>query len=718
MLDDFKQSFRDEAFELLNSLEESLLELENNPDNPDEISAVFRAMHTIKGSAAMFGFEEISGFAHNVENVLDEVRDGTLPVDAELISLTLEARDHIRAALSSEGEEIESGTAILRGFEEFRKRHTASTSRHAFEDEPPTSGIGEEESDEGSRGIQLVEEDREAEHPFPRIYRIVFHPHEDIYFSGTNPLLLLEELAGLGEYTAVPRISEIPRLDKLDPEKSVISWEIFLTSRCSVNDIYDVFIFVDDRADISVEVVDELEPEGEEQEAKRLGEILVERGAADRETIERAISLQKRIGEVLVEQGVSRDEVTTALKEQEHIRTTRERTNHELSSSSIRVASEKLDNQIDLVGELVTLQARLAQSLETRGDAELQTISEQLERLVSELRDSTMSIRMLPIGTTFSKFRRLVRDLSQDLGKEVEIEMEGSETELDKTVIDRLGDPLVHIIRNSIDHGIEAPGVREKAGKPRAGTVKLVAEHVGATVQISVRDDGAGLDREAILSKARERGIIGGTVGELTDEQVYDLIMAAGFSTATNVTQVSGRGVGMDVVRREIESLGGTVKISSLPGAGTEMTLSLPLTLAIIDGLLVVIGDEHFVFPLSSVGECIELGSSEGSHRSTTISYRGSLLPVISLRGLFRTTGEAPELVQVVVCEVAEKRVGFVVDEVVGDYQTVIKNLGKLYRNVQGVSGATILGDGTVALILDVPRLAQLVDGAVEVEQA
>lgn len=718
MLDDFKQSFRDEAFELLNSLEESLLELEENPENPEEISAVFRAMHTIKGSAAMFGFDAISTFAHSVENVLDGVRDGKLPVNAELIDLTLKARDHIRASLSEEGEGAGSGDAILSGFAEFENRHTATPGRHSFEQEPPTSGIGGEESDEGSRGIAIVEEDGQAEHPFPRIYRVVFHPHEDIYFSGTNPLLLLEELAGLGEYTAVPRISEIPKLDKLDPEKSVISWEIFLTSRCSVNDIYDVFIFVEDRADVTVEVVEELEPEGAEQEAKRLGEILIERGAADRETIERAISLQKRIGEVLVEQGVSRDEVETALKEQEHIRSTRERTNHELSSSSIRVASEKLDNQIDLVGELVTLQARLAQSVEKRADSELQTISEQLDRLVSELRDSTMSIRMLPIGTTFSKFRRLVRDLSQDLGKEVEIEMEGSETELDKTVIDRLGDPLVHIIRNSIDHGIESPAVREKVGKSRHGTVRLIAQHVGATVEISVKDDGAGLNREGILAKAQERGIVSSNVADLADEQVYELIMAPGFSTAANVTQVSGRGVGMDVVRREIESLGGSVKISSNPGEGTEMALSLPLTLAIIDGLLVVIGDEHFVFPLSSVDECIELARTERSNRAGTISYRGSLLPVISLRDLFRTSSEAPAMLQVVVCEVGEKRIGFIVDEVVGGYQTVIKNLGKLYRHVQGVSGATILGDGTVALILDVPRLAQIADGAVEVEQA
>lgn len=716
MLDDFKQSFREEAFELLNSLEESLLELEQNPENPDEISAVFRAMHTIKGSAAMFGFDAISEFAHSVENVLDEVRDGVLPVTPELIDLTLRARDHIRAALTDEPEEEGTEGTILKGLQAYRDKQQGGGEGHTFESEPPTSGIGMDEAGEEVSGL-TVPETEEGEHDFPRIYRVRFAPHEDIYFSGTNPLLLLEELAALGEYTAVPRLKDVPALDKLDPEKSVITWEIFLTSRCTVNDIYDVFIFVEDRADIEVHVVEELEPDTEEQEAKRLGEILVERGAANRETIERAISLQKRIGEVLVEQGVSRDEIETALKEQEHIRTTRERSHQEVASSSIRVASEKLDNQIDLVGELVTLQARLSQSIHGGREGELQNIAEQLERLVSELRDATMSIRMLPIGTTFSKFRRLVRDLSQDLGKEVEIEMEGAETELDKTVMDRLGDPLVHIIRNSIDHGIETPAQREKAGKPRTGTIHLAAYHAGATVQISVRDDGAGLNREGILKKAKERGLVGAAAAELTDEQVYELIFAAGFSTAANVTQVSGRGVGMDVVKREIENLGGSIKIDSRPGEGTEITLSLPLTLAIIDGLLVVVGGEHYVFPLSAVDECVDVAGRERNNQADTISYRGSLLPIISLRDLFSFDGDRPEVLQVVVCEVGEKHVGFVVDEVIGGYQTVIKNLGKLYRDVQGVSGATILGDGTVALILDVPRLANLADGTVEVEQ-
>lgn len=706
MQDEFKQNFREEAYELLNSLEESLLELETDPDNPDEVSAVFRAMHTIKGSAAMFGFDAISSFAHSVENVLDEVREGSLPVTSELINLTLRARDHVRTLLKEE-EDPSFEREILQGLEAYREKHLPTPGRHTFEEAPATSAIGTEEAQEGQKGLALVDSE-EKEHAFPRIYRVVFEPHEDIYFSGTNPLLLLEELAELGEFTALPHISDIPSLDKLDPEKSVVTWEIFLTSRCTVNEIYDVFIFVEDRANIDVQVVEELEPETEEQEAKRLGEILIERGAADRETIERAVSLQKRIGEVLVEQGVSREEIAGALKEQEHIRSTRERTQQELASTSIRVASEKLDSQIDLVGELVTLQARLSQSVQSRGDTELQTISEQLERLVSELRDSTMSIRMLPIGTTFSKFRRLVRDLSQDLGKEVEIEMEGAETELDKTVIDRLGDPLIHIIRNSIDHGIEAPGVREKAGKSRNGTVHLAAYHAGATVQISVRDDGAGLNREGILRKAQERGLVGASTNDLSDEQVYELIMAPGFSTATNVTQVSGRGVGMDVVKREIENLGGSIKIDSTPGEGTKIALSLPLTLAIIDGLLVVIGGEHYVFPLSSVDECVDISSTEGDSEADTISYRGSLLPIISLRKLFHAEGERPSILQVVVSEVGEKKVGFVVDEVIGGYQTVIKNLGKLYRNVQGVSGATILGDGTVALILDVPRLVQL----------
>ncbi|MGM0673740.1 MAG: chemotaxis protein CheA, partial [Spirochaetota bacterium] len=387
----------------------------------------------------------------------------------------------------------------------------------------------------------------------------------------------------------------------------------------------------------------------------------------------------------------------------------RKKVQQEMAGSSIRVSSEKLDNLVDLVGEIVTLQARLSQTTAQLGDSNLNTISENFERLTDELRDSTMSIRMLPIGTTFSKFRRLVRDLSQELGKEVEMVAAGGETELDKTVIERLNDPLVHVIRNAIDHGIERPEVREKAGKPRTGTVTLSAEHAGAEVLIRITDDGAGLEQASILEKARSRGLIRGDE-DLSEQEIYQLLFAPGFSTADSVTSVSGRGVGMDVVKKEIDNLGGSVHIESTPGSGTTFRLNIPLTLAIIDGLLVKIGGQHYVFPLSAVGECIELteemrGSESGGH---IINNRGDVLPYVRLRDVFGIEGAIDGIEQVVVVYSQQGTVGFVVDSVIGDFQTVIKNLGKLYRDLEGISGATILGDGTVALILDLQKLASL----------
>jgi two-component system chemotaxis sensor kinase CheA len=339
---------------------------------------------------------------------------------------------------------------------------------------------------------------------------------------------------------------------------------------------------------------------------------------------------------------------------------------------------------------------------------ELRSIAEHVDRLTAELRDSTMSIRMLPIGTTFSKFNRLVRDLSSELGKEVILTIDGAETELDKTVIERIHDPLVHLIRNSIDHGIESPGVRASNGKPRQGTVHLSAIHSGANVLISIEDDGAGLNKEAIRKKAVENGLISPDV-ELSEKEVFGLIFAPGFSTAGKVTNVSGRGVGMDVVKSGVEALRGAIDIASREGAGTTITLKLPLTLAIVDGLLVKIADANFVLPLSIVEECVELtngGGAAGHGRQVTF-IRGEIVPYIRLRERFSIDGPAPPIEQIVVTETMGGRIGFVVDKVIGQHQTVIKNMGKIYRNVKGVSGATILGDGTVALIVDVPQIVQ-----------
>ncbi len=368
----------------------------------------------------------------------------------------------------------------------------------------------------------------------------------------------------------------------------------------------------------------------------------------------------------------------------------------------------KLDQFVDLVGELVTVQARLSELSSQRDDAEVTAVSEEVERLTSALRESSMNIRMMPIRSTFEKFRRLVHDLARDLGKNVELTIEGADTELDKTVIEQLGDPLMHLIRNSMDHGIEPADVRAASGKSLTATIHLAARHSGASVLVTVTDDGRGIDSDAVRRRAIERGLIP-TEAQLSESQIFALLFEPGFSTATQVTDVSGRGVGMDVVRQRVESLRGAVEISSRPGEGSSVTLRLPLTMAIIDGLLVGVGDACFVLPLSITLECIELtrqdiARANGKHIA---NVRGELVPYVRLREHFHVRSRAPEIEQIMLVETGEGRFGFVVDRVLGNCQTVIKSLGRFYRQVQVVSGATILGNGTVALILDPERLIQ-----------
>jgi two-component system chemotaxis sensor kinase CheA len=730
MIDKFRETFREEAEELLSQLEDVLLELETRPDDSELVNAAFRAVHTIKGSAGMFGFEKAGRFTHDLENLLDACRAGLRAVDSRVIDLSLRARDKIRAMLAeadSTGPFDDEAQALMAEFraavedgipvpagEESGKVRTKMSSAEEVEAVVAPGSRGAS----GSIGFAV---DAGTTPPGTKAgkeetFRVVFEPAPDIFINGTKVLRLLEELADLGTLSAIPVVENIPPIETLDPERCYVTWNAILTTSAGIDAIRDVFIFVEGASKVHVEVLDIPDEEGGQQ--KRVGEMLLERGLVRPEDLGLALKSQRRLGEVLLENKVLKpSELESVLAEQAHIKHAQEH-QHDTSTMSVRVASVKLDQLVDLVGEMVTLQARLTSSTSTLGDSTLSGIAEQLERLVSQLRDNAMSVRMLPIGSTFNKFRRVVRDLSSELGKDVELLTEGAETELDKTVIERLNDPLVHIIRNSLDHGIEPPEDRKAAGKPPRGIVRLKASHSGAHVVIQVSDDGKGLDMEAIRRKATERGLI--APGEvLSEAEAGLLIFKAGFSTAASVTSVSGRGVGMDVVKREIDSLGGTVSVESIPGAGSTISLQIPLTLAIIEGLLVRIADEHFVLPLSSVEACIELpddaGSSSGG--ASLLSYRGDLLPYVDLRVAFGIQGTVPGFRQVVVVNSQELKVGFVVDAVIGDYQTVIKPLGRMFKDVSGLSGATILGDGTVALIIDFNRLA-LAARAVQVRSA
>ncbi len=705
MMDQATATYREEARELLAELETSLLELEDRPDDNDLISRVFRAMHTIKGSGAMFGFDDIATFTHEVETVFDMVRNGKMVVTKGLLDLTLKSRDHISALLeaSSTGEAIDkaAGDAIIMSLRQLTPGATAPPAGQAAETAP---------SSPAPAGCSATGY---------KTFRIRFRPNRELLLCGTKPISLLNELRDLGTCQIVAQFDDVPALSDLNAEHCYLYWDIILTGNCDMSAIQDVFIFVGDDCELKIDLVDCencIDVNSDDQSYKKLGEILLERGDLSAADMQKALSMQKRLGELLVDQGiVSPEKVQSALAEQQQVKTNRQERTAPApeAAASIRVPAERLDQLVNLVGEMVTVQAHLTQVSNSLRDATFISIAEEVERLTNELRDTALNIRMLPIGSTFSKFKRLVRDLSQELGKEIEMETFGADTELDKTVIEKMNDPLVHIIRNSIDHGIEMPGVRRAAGKPAIGTVELGAEHSGDSVLITIRDDGAGLDRDVIRAKAVDQGLIADNA-DLTDSEIYAQIFAPGFSTATKVTNVSGRGVGMDVVKRGIEGLRGSIAIDSQKGKGTTITLKIPLTLAIIESMLVKIGDSHFVLPLTAVEECIALTRADvlAAHGRNLAKVRGNVTPYISLREQFAINGKRPDIEQVVIVSVHGQSIGFVVDFVVGEHQTVIKPLGRFYQDIKGISGATILGDGSVALILDLNVLAKAAEAA------
>lgn len=700
MSEDIKQlrdAFQIEASEILTALEVYLLDLEKDPDNMDAVSAIFGSFHTLKGSGGMCGFDDISGFTHQIETVYDLVRNWKIEVDKALIDLTFAACDQIRDLMDADligRQAVENRTAdILVMFGKFipEERRAPKLLKR--------SGLAEDILAGLDIGRKIV-------------CRIRFRPSRNIFLSGADPLLLFKELRAIGDCRVIAHTDAIPALDNLDAEACYTYWDIILTTAAGLNVIQDIFIFVQDESEVRIDVIDDgATPLGPDDYSK-LGEILVEKKDIRKEDIKEALRERKRLGELPVEKGLIPElSAQSALAGQMQVNLVRDDRQRIQAMMNIRVASRKLDKLINLVGELVTLQARLSQTALKKGDPELSLISEELDRLVEELRDTAMNMRMLPMGTTFGRFKRLVRDLAAELGKEAELITEGAETELDKTVMEKLNDPLMHIIRNSIDHGIELPDIRRQRGKPRKGAIRLSAFHSGANVVIQIRDDGAGLDRMAIHARALQKGLIQPDT-ELTEQEIFNLILAPGFTTAVSVTNVSGRGVGMDVVKKAIDNLRGTIKIDSAPQEGATINLILPLTLAIIEGLLVKVGAEAFVIPLSMVEECIELTAREirQGHGRRLVNVRSQIVPYIRIREHFAINGSEPAIQQIVIANVEGRRVGFVVDSVIGEHQTVIKSLGRFYLGVDGISGATILGDGSVALILDMMRLIQVVE--------
>ena len=661
------ETFRQEARELLEQLEEGLLDLEQNPANDDLINSTFRALHTIKGSGAMFGFTAVAAFVHEFETAFDQIRKGHTPATSELIAVALDAKDHIHKLIEQPDARHTGGDAILEAL------HVVIAAAHAV---PAVAEI-EAAADSAPTPTSTV--------AGARTWRIRFRLPGDALIYGTNPLLLLDEIKAIGPCMVTALTDTIPPLDLIDPEVPYMGWQIDLEAEDPREAIDDVFLFLKDGMELSVEPL--TEATAALPEAPRGVEIdpTAEPGAAPA-----AIAVAAK-----PKAPPARDMDKPAAPER-------------AASSSMRVDAERLDELMDRVGELVIAQARLTQIAAMSQDANLKTIAEELERLSSGLRDTTMGIRMVPIGSLFSRFRRLVHDLGRDLDKDIEFITTGEDTELDKTMIERLADPLVHLIRNSVDHGLEPADKRLAAGKPAKGTVRLSAVYAGAEVAISVSDDGAGLNADRIRAKAEEAGLLAPDT-KIADADLWQMIFAPGFSTAKEVTSLSGRGVGMDVVKRTIDGLRGSIDVATTPGQGSTMTLRLPLTLAIIDGMLVRVGNGRYTIPLAAVEECVELpeGIEATGRGRNFLDIRGSLVPFLRLREVFGTKAPAEPHQKVVIVSSGEGRVGLVVDQIIGNNQTVIKQLSKLHSSIKSFSGATILGDGTVALILDTAHLAQ-----------
>lgn len=722
-MDQALQTFLIEARELLQAMEEALLNLETEPDNKEAIGAVFRAAHTIKGSAGLFGLNAIVAFTHVAENVLDKVRNGEIPVDSNLIALLLSAGDHIGelveqvAARSGEPDAatLANDAALL------QKLRTYLGVAPASVPEVKTSLPAEQEVALESSGGGLVSSDT---------WHISLRFGLDVLKNGMDPLSFIRYLATLGEIVSVNTLPDaMPPVDEMDPECCYLGFEINFRSEADKETIENVFEFVREdcilrilpphsRIAEYIQLINDL-PESN----ARLGEIMINSGVLTQRELEEGLRSQARIvsaaenmlsnvgvppvpllGEILVKEGtVQRELVDAALGKQKQVQNSKIQ-----ESRLIRVHADKLDDLINLVGELVIASASAGLLAQRSRDAALNEATSTMSRLVEEIRDGALQLRMVQIGETFSRFQRVVRDVSKDLGKEIGLEIGGGETELDKSVVEKIGDPLMHLVRNAMDHGIESAELRSRRGKPAKGTVRLNAYHESGSIVIEVGDDGGGLNRDKLLAKGIERGLIAANQS-LSDQEVYALIFEAGFSTAEAVTSISGRGVGMDVVRRNIEALRGTVDIDSQQGIGTTIRIRLPLTLAIIDGFLMGVGSASYVVPLDLVMECIELSEEErrATRESNHINLRGAVLPFLRLRKLFEIEGKAGRHENIVVVQYAGQKVGLVVDELLGEFQTVIKPLGKVFGGLRGISGSTILGSGEVALILDVPALVQ-----------
>jgi two-component system, chemotaxis family, sensor kinase CheA len=635
-IDQVMRTFIAESRELLEQMENALLAAH---EGPDAVNAIFRAAHTIKGSAGMFGLDPVVDFTHVAESVLDKVRDGAVPVSDELVALLLACCDHIGAlvdavdtgTLDSDAALLDAGGPLVASLQAYLDGGAGAPAAAAAAPVPPAAAA------------------------VTREWAILLRFGADVLRNGMDPLSFIRYLAQLGEITRIELLADrLPAADAFDPESCYLGFEIGFASSESQAAIDGVFDFV--RDDCEIRIAPAAAPAPEPAPA-----------------IESAPVRQRQAQEARPQQ----------------------------EKRTVRVDADKLDRLIDLVGELIIAGASTSVVARRAQIPELLECTSTLSGLVEEVRDSALQLRMVKIGATFQRFQRVVHDVSRELGKDIRLEVNGEDTELDKTVVEKIGDPLTHLVRNAMDHGIEAAGLRVAAGKPAHGTVSLNAYHDSGSIVIEVSDDGGGLRRERILAKGIERGLAE-PGRSYTDREIFNLIFEPGFSTAEQVTNLSGRGVGMDVVKRNIQALRGSVEISSSAGVGTTVAVRLPLTLAIINGFQVGAGKSVFVIPMEMVEECIEFREQPGCD---WVDLRGQPLPYVRLRERFGLAGAPARRQSIVVVRYGSRKAGLVVDSLLGEFQTVIKPLGKVFAGARFLSGSSILGSGDVALILDMAAL-------------
>lgn len=723
------QAFITEARDLLSTMEHSLLQLEGGAD-PDVVNELFRGAHTIKGSAGLFGLDGVVRFTHHMESLLDQMRAGTVTADDAVVGTLLDARDHLAGLIEAVAE---GGDGQQAGPNEqaLVARLQSLQSPGGLPQAPAPSPAAAAPRAEASASMVAVsaqsagDDDKvvrlQPQEASTASWHISLRFGRDCLRNGMDPLAFIRYLRGLGDIVALATLGDgLPDLPGLDPESCYLGFEINFRSEASKADIEAVFEFVREDSDICilpahsriaeyVELIRSL-PEDE----LRLGEILVQVGTLTRHELDHALRQQEDdaqrqpeherepLGQILVRGGATHEPIVqAALDKQRQVKERRTR-----EGQMLRVAADKLDALIDMVGELVIASA--GNALQAQQPAQVEAAAE-VTRLVEEIRERALKLRMVEIGETFARFQRVVRDTARELGKDIALVIQGGETEMDKSLVESITDPLMHLVRNSMDHGLEKPEVRVAQGKPAQGTLRLSATHDAGSIVIEVVDDGAGLNRERICSKAVQRGLLAAeVVDSMPDAEVWKLIFEPGFSTAETITDLSGRGVGMDVVRRNIEAIRGSIDIHSTAGVGTTMRLRLPLTLAIIDGFLIESAGRNYVLPLDAVVECLQYPAQAQQHGY--LNLRGEVLPLLHLE---RALGSRADLAadgesqrrNVVVVSASGQRVGLVVERLLGEYQTVIKPLGSLFMHLRGIGGSTILGNGRVALILDVPAL-------------